>query len=772
MKTRILYLSFMLSSLLVFSQNTSVSKTQGTKLNKRAVSSSSSSPLPPSNLNIFFQEPLDGDSAFVDQPLKFTPYIEGENRETEVYLHINNTEAGYYKIKFGYDDLYIYGQEQNVVAGGNDTLEIVLKSFGSQAPWDKILIRPSAVGSLSLDKYITADTDDWTRIKIPLSDFDSIIDFSFLSFIEFPYSSNAGTFEIGIREVLFSGGTDPFEWFGANHYTNAHDGIDSVNTITAELKVPTENPLLADTVFLKVNNEIYNYSTNPPFDFEYTSDIECTDSFEFELVDTEGLKTSSGAIEVRFITFHAEDFTVIRLTFDQNPEEVQVSFAPLKYNKDFAFSFTIDDGKYDAYAYAFKLLNGGQVEETNETFDGLFFTDGKGNQIPFRASTAWNSVSSSFIDIHYDTPAYMTWDQLQELIDGGWGVMNHSYSHAAYSGTDYDLQISENQKAVKEHTGYEMSHFVIPSGDLDYIEPAFEAGMQAVYSNKIDFSGYNKGIDVDAPFDTHQLKIYRRYVTDDLYNTSNIMDGIMEAADKSQNGNHIWWHDFTHRVIPTATNGSLIWGTFKYYMQQVSALYGSEGSDRIWFAPSLDVLNYLKVREEASLEAININENIVEIYLDTSKISRLVPNYSISLNVSANAELLSVTSELSSDINFKNTSAEEKLITIEWVLPTTTDVSNLSIPIFEKDKPFSEFKIYPNPISQSLLKVQFLSKTTTPYTLSLINNKGQEIFKQGEVSTEGLNNSNFDLPKLRSGIYFLMIDTQGQLIKTEKIIIQ
>lgn len=164
---------------------------------------------PVSELNISFLEPGNGDSALINQTLQFVPFIEGEDLENEMYLKTWNTETGYRKLKFGYDDRYIYGQFQDVIAGGNDTLEIVLKSFSSTPRWDKIRIRPSSIGTLTLDKYRTGEASEWLTIKIPLSDFDASIDFHNLSFIEFPYSADAGAFEIGIKEVRFVGGSSP-----------------------------------------------------------------------------------------------------------------------------------------------------------------------------------------------------------------------------------------------------------------------------------------------------------------------------------------------------------------------------------------------------------------------------------------------------------------------------------------------------------------------------------------------------------------------------------
>jgi len=726
---------------------------------------------PISDLKISFLEPNTGDSALVNQALSFIPFIEGEDLETDIYLKTWNTETGYRKLKFGYDEQNIYGQFQDVLASGNDTLEIVLKSFSNQANWSRIQIRPSSIGTLTLDKYISNEAEDWISVKIPLSDFDATIDFSNLSFIEFPYSADAGAFEIGIKEVHFIGGSTPFEWFGSNHYNNAHDGTGESGRIFAQLQIPSLNPIKADTLYFMVNGIPESYSTTAPFQFDYSSTTETTNSFQFKLIDTYGYASSSDPINIKFYDFQSEDFSVLTLTFDQDPGDVQVSIAPLKYNKDFAFSFTLDDGKIDGYSYAFKLLNGGTVSETNESFDGLFYTDGCNNALSFRGSIAWNSVNTSFYDIHINTPDYITWPQLQEMIAADWDVLNHSYSHAAYSDTDYPYQITENQNAVLENTAYEMTHFVIPSGDLNYVDPAFSLGMQAVYSNKFDFLGYGNGIDIDSPFNTEKLKIYRRYMYDDLFNTSNIMDKINEVAEQSQNGNHIWWHDFTHRVIPTPTGGSLVWDTFKYYMQQIAEVYGLEGSDRIWFAPPTEILNYLKIRENTGI-SFEKTDNTVSIYLNTTEIPTNFNDYFLSLNISADAKLISVSPQFSANTNFANTTATEKLINIQWSQPTMKRMQAVAPPNLEEEIIEIDFDIYPNPLIGSELYINFYTDNEEKFSIKLYNSTGQEVFYQTFVSNFGLNTIDLNFPDLRNGIYFLKINRQGELIKTKKILIQ
>jgi len=61
---------------------------------------------------------------------------------------------GYRKLKLGYDHIGLYHANKNVIAGGNDVLEITFKSYHESVDWEKIQIRPngSVVNPLSLKK--------------------------------------------------------------------------------------------------------------------------------------------------------------------------------------------------------------------------------------------------------------------------------------------------------------------------------------------------------------------------------------------------------------------------------------------------------------------------------------------------------------------------------------------------------------------------------------------------------------------------------------------
>jgi hypothetical protein len=190
---------------------------------------------------ITITSPTAGSTFTAPATITITASVNGTG--TGAYLRVMNPSGGYRKIKLGYDPTSIYRGSQNVVASGNNKLEIVLKDFTGTADWTKIQIRPngSTVHPLALAPYVTAAGgigSDFNTITIPLTDFDPSIDFTHLTLFELPYSVNAAPFDIAIEKIIFTGGTTPFLWFGDSKTNNAHDGSGAGGELVASL-VPT-----------------------------------------------------------------------------------------------------------------------------------------------------------------------------------------------------------------------------------------------------------------------------------------------------------------------------------------------------------------------------------------------------------------------------------------------------------------------------------------------------------------------------------------------------
>jgi peptidoglycan/xylan/chitin deacetylase (PgdA/CDA1 family) len=104
---------------------------------------------------------------------------------------------------------------------------------------------------------------------------------------------------------------------------------------------------------------------------------------------------------------------------------------------------TFDDGYRDAYEVVFpKLLEHG--------FPGTFFV---------LATPA-----------HYESEAYLTWSQMEEMSEAGMDIQAHGRDHVDLRGRSYDFLVYQTlgiKEAIEHHTGRAPRFFCYPSGRWD-----------------------------------------------------------------------------------------------------------------------------------------------------------------------------------------------------------------------------------------------------------------------------------------------------------------
>ena len=550
-----------------------------------------------------FTSPVDGSGIIIPDSLEISASIHPSVQENYQYLYITVPGTGYRKLKLGANVRSLYTPMTDVIGSGNDTLVIEMKDFNGIADWTKILVCPQeiTVNPVRLATYWQAGRllgDGWRRVAVPLNVFSPVINFRSISYLCLPYSQSAGNFIIGIREISFVGSGNPFLWFGPGKTDNIHDGKGGPGQLLAVLREKSGTSGSNPRILVSCNDSIIASENMLDFSFKYF--IEKPGAYLFDLYSETGdgslYRLKPSAVIGAEAPGNGTTIDLV-LKFASKPANISVTKATLKYDKDFAFSLSLDDGLADAYSNAFHFMNGGVVEGNGQSYPGLFYSDGCGNPVPFKGALGWYSVNSSYQDIHINTPGYVTWTRLSEMYQAGWDVMNHSYSHDYGAGTDYAFEIAENQQKIMEKTGIKTSHFVIPSGDLNYIPFAFSAGNKAVYAYKSDFMGSPKGILVNGSLNTAEPKIYRRLLFDPNFTAANISTLVDELAALGSSGQHYWLNDFTHRVHFGTVSASLRFEVFSAYLQHIANQYGIQGDDRVWAASSQEVYEYLVLRD-------------------------------------------------------------------------------------------------------------------------------------------------------------------------------
>ncbi len=351
-------------------------------------------------------------------------------------------------------------------------------------------------------------------------------------------------------------------------------------------------------------------------------------------------------LSLTFFIFPFSFFTLkaqrVVINFNNNLKTApNLTAAPLKYDKDFAYSFTFDDASEDPYTCALQIFKGGFVKGSGTTYSGLYYTDGCGNALPFRAGLAWNTSNRSNQDLHTGSvPAQMTWAQLNELLDNNWDVFNHSYAHLALaegylSPSDYIAQISLNEDAIQNHTKNSVRppFFVVPSGDVNYYQYAFGQGYKGVFNQNGNDQGL-LGINVDNDVDFSKT-IFRGNLDETLF--TSFLDNLVA---KSSAQNHLWYNEFCHR-IDNFSGGGLNFYSYLNYMQNVAQKYGAQGADKMWMAPLQEVAEYLTTKKALKFSA-QVSGNKLILDFDVSQIPSWVKRQAITFKFDGTENIQSI----------------------------------------------------------------------------------------------------------------------------------
>ena len=351
--------------------------------------------------------------------------------------------------------------------------------------------------------------------------------------------------------------------------------------------------------------------------------------------------------------------------FATPPTSVTVTKAPLRYNKDFALSFQIDDGKKDIWSHGFPFFEGGAGPDS--TYPGLTFTDGCGNAVNFKMSAAIYSFAKPggvLTDCHDPNGTYattnVTWPELITMYRKGWGVANHGLTSDIATNIPYDIATNHRYIRLKMlpacYGGPNLRIFVNPNGKENYTQPAFDLNYLICYREGYPFG--KPSFNVVSSWDHHNIKMGRT----NLYGTIDLSAIVDAMAAASIGGAHHWGSVFTHYI--TNGNYGYTYPVFKNHMRYIASRYGSQGLDNIWMATEEEILEYLLVKDSLVVSQV-VNDTLVEIEF-TGNIPGDYRFYNSSLLVDADAVITSVNFSGVKKATFNGTGTMHSLINLSW----------------------------------------------------------------------------------------------------------
>lgn len=354
----------------------------------------------------------------------------------------------------------------------------------------------------------------------------------------------------------------------------------------------------------------------------------------------------------------------ILVTFDQPPSSVDVQVAPLRYNKDFALSLHADDGIEDVFTLGFRYFSGINGDGTN--YPGLFYTDGCGNDISFKLSSALFSYSGfNNEDMHQPGNFYgaVTWPQLELMAQNNFGIYNHGFTSDAFTDPEFmSYSIRRNESYIRRQLlnaipgGVQTRVHVNPNGAVSYTAAAFNEGYS--YALRLGSTAVipNDGIDVNSFAGWDQNLELNREIAENV----DVTDEVDVLAASSIDGANYWKSYFTHS-LETNYPQSLFLSDFNY----IATTYGKNGADNIWMTTEEEVLNYLRIRQAVDVSH-GLAGNTLLILLE-GEIPSDMRYYALSLVLEAEgASITNIEINGGTNNTFNGIGEENALINLEW----------------------------------------------------------------------------------------------------------
>lgn len=297
----------------------------------------------------------------------------------------------------------------------------------------------------------------------------------------------------------------------------------------------------------------------------------------------------------------------ITLPNGTSPDDVNLSVAPLKFDKHFAFTFTVDDAFENGWSKIFRLIHGKWIDDEEFFHLGcipttgyypestLCMTDGCGNDRRFGFGEAiWPTLRNFFGGVAHDprmqesstSSIYITWEELRIMLDFGCSVYFHNVDETKYEKMNPEQigqgYVDDYEKTV-EKLGRQMKVLALPDGNKAYLEaaksfPQIEFTRNSTESGKLIYLN-----------DCGSLKGKETYGGS---STQTVENKLNELATQAASDNPYWVGMTVHRASQEHMD----------MLTQVYKLYGKAGADNIWAASWDEVYEYQELRYGSSIE--------------------------------------------------------------------------------------------------------------------------------------------------------------------------
>lgn len=296
--------------------------------------------------------------------------------------------------------------------------------------------------------------------------------------------------------------------------------------------------------------------------------------------------------ELGWLTFTTGSSQVdIRLDGLVTPAEQigEVQKAALRDDKRWAYSLTFDDGLISVYDIGKPMLD----------------------RLGYRAAVA---VIGRWLEEDGLPHGYMRPAQLAELLQAGWSLFNHSYSHMEFEAIRDPALAAEDARMCstaleRTMSGYHPIVFTAPFNHPYWLQEVIPYYYDLLQLQVIQEGGGPK-VQVDSmtwdppTFRLGRGDIHRPRGDSDkdpitgYYKCAALawMDRVHLDSEPDPD-KHYWLNLHSHVVVPNDIAGTSL--------DYLHFTYGPGGSDEVWVAPADEVYQYLAVRDHVSVQRVD-----------------------------------------------------------------------------------------------------------------------------------------------------------------------
>lgn len=284
-------------------------------------------------------------------------------------------------------------------------------------------------------------------------------------------------------------------------------------------------------------------------------------------------------------------------------EAIKAHVAPLKFNKHFVFSYTVDDSYVNGWSRIFAVNNGKWIDDVEffhkdavptEGSRGtpLCISDGCGNDRHFTFGEAiWPNANNAYNPdglIRESTVSayvpYITWEELRIFVDMGNAVYWHDIDTTKYNANTIEGIVGGFQydyDKTLEKLGYTMRTLAQPNGDPIYIEAAEKSPLVCLTRATLE---------VDDVYPKEVESLYKLSVFGGA-SPGTVSEKLSELKKESVADRPKLISMLSHR--PTMEEVDMF--------REICRLYGREGKDNIWVTSYDELYDYIEMRRTAEI---------------------------------------------------------------------------------------------------------------------------------------------------------------------------